>query len=62
MTDDNPKYFKKNLDAPKRTDNLSAPNLKENINAPRQLNGNQDVSPLGTNASGTPVSSKPKKN
>lgn len=47
MSNNNPKNIKKNI---------------ESVGAPRQLNGSQDVSSLGTNASGTPVSSKPKKN
>lgn len=53
MTDENPKYFRKSIDAPTKA--------QESIDSPRQLNASEDVSPLGTNAGGRPVSSRPKK-
>jgi len=55
MPDDKPKSIKKNIEAPKKS--------QESVDAPgRFFGGSQDVAPLGTNASGTPVSGKPKKN
>ncbi len=45
----------------KLSENAPAP-VQKNSDAPKQMNASEDVSSLGTNAGGRPVSSKPKKN